>query len=378
MKIIHICLYGILMDGYTYQDNLLTKYHRKMGLDVTAITLKGENSDYAKGDYYNKDNVHIIRLDRKVIKLFGYKFVYYPSLIDVIEKEKPDILFIHNVQFLQLLELSNYLKRNPQITTYVDNHSDFSNSGRNFFSKYFLHKGIWRFCAHAINPFVKKFYGVTPARVDWLIEMYKLPREKCELLLMGADDEEVERIRANNIRKKTREKYGIKETDFLIVTGGKIDLSKQQTLFLMEAIKKINKNSIKLMVFGSVDEKFKDEFMDLCDGEQIQYLGWATASQSYDYFAAADIACFPGRHSVYWEQVAGMGIPLICKYWDGTTHVDIGGNAAFLYEDSVEEIKTKIEYLANNNEAYNKMLQIAQEGKNQFSYYKIAKKSIDM
>ena len=43
---------------------------------------------------------------------------------------------------------------------------------------------------------------------------------------------------------------------------------------------------------------------------------------------------------MFWEQVAGMGIPMVCKYWEGTTHVDCGGNVKFLYRDSVEEIKS--------------------------------------
>ena len=39
MKIVHVCLAGIgVTDGWTYQENLLTKYHKKLGHDVTIIT----------------------------------------------------------------------------------------------------------------------------------------------------------------------------------------------------------------------------------------------------------------------------------------------------------------------------------------------------
>ena len=43
---------------------------------------------------------------------------------------------------------------------------------------------------------------------------------------------------------------------------------------------------------------------------------------------------------------------MIVKYWEGTTHVDIGGNCEFIYKDSVEEIrniyKTRRDTLVNS------------------------------
>ena len=37
MKIVHICLAGPFTDGWNYQDNMISKYHKKMGFDVTVI-----------------------------------------------------------------------------------------------------------------------------------------------------------------------------------------------------------------------------------------------------------------------------------------------------------------------------------------------------
>ena len=70
---------------------------------------------------------------------------------------------------------------------------------------------------------------------------------------------------------------------------------------------------------------------------------------------------FPGRHSVFWEQVVGIGKPLVVKYWDGTTHIQVNGNVVFLYNDTVEDIVRNIEQLLKNErEAYNLMLERAQ------------------
>ena len=102
------------------------------------------------------------------------------------------------------------------------------------------------------------------------------------------------------------------------------------------------------------------------------------SEKTYDYWSAADLVIFPGRHSVFWEQVAGMGIPMICKYWRGTTHVDVGGNVIFLKEDSVKEMQGIIEKVISNPSLYLKMKQSAQsEGKERFSYKEIAKRAIE-
>ena len=244
-------------------------------------------------------------------------------------------------------------------------------------SKNVLHKGLWRWCVKQIEPYVTKFYGVLPARVDFLRELYDIPKFKCELLVMGADDDLVIEANHPSVRGEIREKYGINDDDFLIMTGGKIDEWKTQTLLLMEAVKSIKSYKVKLIVFGSVSPKLKEKVYDLADGKKIQYIGWANSKDSYKYFKAADLVVFPGRHSVFWEQVAGQGIPMLVKDWAGTHHVDVGGNVGFLKENSAKEIQYCIEFLLSNPDKYNSMKKIAvDKAMKIFSYKDIAKRSL--
>ena len=37
MRITHLCLGCFFPDGYSYQENMLPKYHKLMGADVTVI-----------------------------------------------------------------------------------------------------------------------------------------------------------------------------------------------------------------------------------------------------------------------------------------------------------------------------------------------------
>ena len=382
MKIVHICLVGTVTDGWNYQENILTKYHRLQGNDVVIVAsqwVRGDDVDLKQDEReaYTYQGVAVRRIPN-LIGNINSKIKLYRGVRHALEEEAPDILFIHGCQFLDICTIAAYCKQHPQVKVYVDNHADFSNSATNWLSKNILHKLLWRWCAHRIEPYTTKFYGVLPARVEFLKDIYSLPAEKCELLVMGADDELVQAAAQPQVRQRIREQYGIAENDFLVMTGGKIDAFKTQTLLLMEAVRNIENPNVKLIVFGSVTPELKAQVEALADGILVQYIGWVQAKDSYEYFAAADLVVFPGRHSVFWEQVAAQGVPMLCKYWDGTTHVDLGGNVRFLEQDSVDEIQNAIEDLIGDADAYMEMKHIALErGMKEFAYSDIARRSIE-
>lgn len=378
MKIVHICLTGVFTEGWTYQENLLSKYHSKLGHDVTLIasTLMYDNEGKIcttnKSGYRNKDGVYVIRLDEKKQNP-NSRLRRFPKLEETLENIEPDILFIHSCQFLDIDTVVKYKKKHRNIKIYVDNHADLSNSANGFISYYVLHKIIWRRMAKKIEPYTEKFYGVMPSRVDFLKKMYGISDDKVELLVMGADDEKVVAALNPKVRNAVRNKYGIGESEFLIVTGGKIDAAKMQTLLLMEAVNRID--GIKLIVFGSVADELIENVEQLCS-DRVQYIGWVDSSMTDRYFAAADLVVFPGRHSVFWEQVVGLGIPMLVKDWPGTHHVDMGGNVRFLENDSVEEIEEAINSIMWKDN-YKAMFDAAKRNCKYFMYSEIARRSIN-
>lgn len=385
MKIVHLCLGCFYPDNYSYQENMLPKFHKQLGYEVEVIASlftfdnngQGTYMEHAS-EYYNEYGILVRRLDYKKPYKVYRKLKRYVGTYDALEKSNPDILFIHGCQFMDIDFVVKYLKIHKSIKVFVDNHADFSNSATNILSKNILHKLLWRHLAHIIEPYTTKFYGVLPARVDFLKKIYRLPDNKCELLVMGADDDKVEEARVTGAREQTRRKYGIAHNDFLIMTGGKIDKWKAQTILLMRAVKEIQHDNVKLIVFGSVTPDLKESVESLADGRKVQYIGWVKSEDSYKYWAAADLAVFPGRHSVFWEQVTGMGIPMVCKYWEGTTHVDCGGNAIFIESEAADQIRITLEEIINDKDKYNHMIIIAREkGTKRFSYKEIAKISVE-
>ena len=385
MKIVHLCLCSFFPDNYSYQENMLPKYHKKLGYDVEVIASTRSFDEQGKacyldnvGTYQNEYDIKVTRLPYKSNSKIWKRLKRYIGVFDAISKADPDILFIHGGQFLDIDQVIKFLKDHKDVTVFVDNHADFSNSATNWFSKNILHKIVWKHTEHQIEPYTKKFYGVLPVRVDFLKDIYGLPADKCELLVMGADDELVERAKSSSARDRIRKQFGISDSDFLIVTGGKIDPWKTQTLLLMQAVQNINNPSVRLIVFGSVTDELKEQVKNLSDSVKVQYIGWISSEDTYDYFEASDLVVFPGRHSVMWEQVTGQGKPMIVKDWPGTHHVDLGGNVLFLTEDSVGEIQEKIESLLSEPSKLSEMTKIAQEkGMQIFSYADISKRAIE-
>lgn len=383
MKILHVCLACFYVDGYSYQENMLPKFHKKMGYEVEIIasTLSfdehGNGCNIQPGAYINEYGIRVTRLPyRRGIPDRAGKFLrIYDGFREALEKSAPDIIFIHGCQFCDIRVIARYAKKH-RVVIYADNHADFSNSATNWASKNILHRGLWKTCAQRIAPYTEKFYGVLPARVAFLTELYGLPKEKCGLLVMGADDELAERARTSGARKRIRGRYGIGEHDFLIVTGGKIDRWKTQTILLMQAVQRIRNPRVRLIVFGSAAPEMTERVQELADGDRIRYIGWIQSEETYNYFAAADLVVFPGRHSVLWEQAAGQGLPMLVRDWEGTRHIDLGGNVRFLTRDSAEEIREEIERLLADPEAYREMQKAAEKGIREFSYGAISRRAI--
>ena len=348
MKITHVCLSAFYCEGYSYQENLLPKYHRKMGYEVDLIASRQSFDENGRPcqlpgteDYVNADGIHVVRLDYVRPERAGRLLRKYQGFMEALEESAPDVLFVHGVQSAENAALVRYVRAHPGTRMFMDNHADYSNSATNWLSKHVLHRVVWRHYARLAEPYVERFWGVLPARVDFLVENYGLPPEKCSLLVMGADDEEVARASDPAVRGAVRARMGFSKGDFVVVTGGKIDRAKTQTLLLMDAVRSMGEH-VKLLVFGPVVPEMRNEFERKLDSGKMVHVPWANTSESYDYFAAADVICFPGRHSVYWEQAVAMGKPLIVKRWPGTDHVDVCGNVLFLDSDDAGEIRARL------------------------------------
>lgn len=382
MKIVHIAPSAPYNDYWGYQDNLLPKYQRKLGHEVTMITTNTMHSNGKivptdEGSYILNDGVKVIRCNtNKYFSRIYTNISARMNIFEILKREAPDFIFHHGLVSQTIFEAIKYKKRiNPNCIIVQDNHQDYNIGRKNKTIKDRIICTYHRLVNRLSIKYVDKVYGVTPWRKEYAEEYFRIPKNKTDVLIMGADDDKIDLKNRERIRKLTREKYGITENDFLIVTGGKIDKKKKIDV-LIDAC--ADMDSVKLLIFGS----FADDLKEQCESKisatnNIVYAGWIESDKVYDYFFAADLVFFPGQHSVLWEQACASKVPCVFEKWDGMEHVNNGGNSTFITPVNVENIQSLIKKLLNTSEYKNMKKEAESEKTDIYLYSNIARKSLE-
>lgn len=381
MIIVHICLAAKYVEGWGYQENIIPKYHA-LNNDVFvlssdfSIDSKGNAETKSIAEYTNSDGIHIKILKKKYSSISFLNI--YKDVLKNLEDISPDIIFVHGGQFLSLKDVIKYCSHHKNTRLFIDQHGDYYNMPISNCKKKILQKNIYGHYMRKAVKYTSKFWGVTPWRCQYLNEVYNIPYDKIGLLVMGGDDQYIHLDRASEIRNTLRNEYHISQDDFVLVTGGKIDKTKNIHL-LMQAVKDINDDSLKLIVFGQPDNEMKQLIDELSMDKHIINIGWIHSEKVYDYFIASDLAVFPGTHSVLWEQSGACGIPGIYKQWDGMTHINVNGSAMLLSEVSSKSIADAIKSIYLNRAIYDSMKKSAEEfGVKTFSYKEISRRAISV
>lgn len=387
MRIMHVCIGNYYADGYGYQENLLTKYNKLQGNDIVILT-STRNYDRDTGRIVYGEPSEYINEDGILVKRVAYSFRFLPNSVrrtlgrvrnfrKEIEAYQPNLVFAHNLNFLDMLSINRYKKKNPKTVWFVDNHGDYINSGKNWLSRYVLHGLLWKGVARRVSKNVDKFYGVLPIRCQFLNEVYGIPCDKIELLPMGADDNDIIMASQKFNRDDVRRKLEIPNDAFMLVTGGQIDRRKNIHV-LIQAINELKNEQIYLVLFGNIKEDIKDEIEEkLLNNSNVLYVGWQAQQEIYGLFMAADLGVFPGTHSVLWEQACACGLPCIFKQWQGIEHVNIDENCVLLEETSKTCLAEYISSYRNNREMYSALRKNAQAmEESPFLYSKISEKVI--
>lgn len=343
-----------------------SEYDKKNGGIISA----------AAGEKELSDGIRLVRLKPVLpCKINQHIHIFY-GFNSIIERIRPDLVFVHGVYSLNYRFLYRYKKQRPEVQIVYDNHADANNSGKNFMSYNYARYVVKHLIVKRIIDTSNFFYGVTPARCDYLINMFGIPKNKVSLLPLGADDEEMHFDQKQTIRQEVRKQYGISDKDFLIVTGGRIDPLKNIHV-LAKAVSKSQHKDIKLLVFGSIRDDMKDVFESL-KSDRILLIGWQPSNEVYRFFYAADIVMFPGLHSVLWEQAVASQVPCAFSRIEGFEHVNIGGNCLLMEGKSAEYYEEIIDKIYSDNVLFQELYKNAQSAKSeQFLYSHIARKVFD-
>lgn len=319
MKILMLC--ELYIENLEYQENLLVKYYRKYGHEVTVITStydnvfdyyndKHDNSTPAKS--YEDYGAKIIKLPFK-FNILG-KIKRYTDITKIVEDFQPDLLYVHDIM-PNMFEMLAYKKRNPHVKMIMDYHCDYSNSANNWLSLNVLHKIIRKYrYMDPIKKHISRFYPIVPGSTKFLNEVYGIPLDDMEVLPLGADVDLVAEIKQNNKRKELRENLNIPQDHKVIFSGGKFTPAKKTDL-LLEAFLEINRPDLHLIIVGDADEKnllYKNKLVDLSSNNpNIHWVGWQNNRGVYEHLIASDLAVFPASQSIVWQQALAAHLPLI-------------------------------------------------------------------
>lgn len=382
MKILHVCLGNFYIENMSYQENILPKFHKLQGNDVKIIAsqysfdAEGNIKAKAIGSYINKDGIPITVLPYKKLPLSRIIKVY-GGVYHEFEQYCPDIIFVHGPQFSSNLQLKKYKKKNPNVKIICDNHSDYINTPGSPLKYYILNRVFWPMIVKRIIKTVDYFWGVTPMRVNFLRKVYNVPKNKSDLLIMGGDDTLIDYENKTQIRAAFRCKYNIPPDHMVFITGGKLSSGKKIDE-LLKAFKTINNLKVSLVIFGAFPEICRAT-QEICKNtENVHFIGWLDAKETYEAFLSSDVGVFPGTHSVLWEQAAACGLPCIFKKWKDMDHVLVDGNCVLSETTDAETLSLLIKRFIDDNIYYNYYRDGAERSRWHFSYSEIAKKAIEI
>ena len=378
MKILNICMNAPFTEHYSYQDNLLTEYQKKLGHDVIIITstrTRDKQGKICKTEPCDKilyNGVRLIRLEvnGRLKSILGI----YPEIYKILQKIKPDFIYIHGLCSFVPQTVIKYKKKNKEVNIVADNHQDSRTT--NITGLFAIQQGVYRYMWRNWIKNVEKVYGTTSWRTTFANRIYGIPKEKLDTLVMGIDTDNLPKNKAE-VRKQIRKELNIGEDIFLFVTGGKLD-KRKNTIELMRAFTRISDEKAALLIFGSVAEEIREEFEKLCaDDSRIRYIGYIKSEIVNRYFLASDFGAFPGRHSVLWEEAIGCGLPCLFPRYEERDHTEVCDNAVVIENPSENDIYNCMNRVLNTPQYYTSIKANAEKAAKVFSYYEIAKKSLE-
>ena len=349
MKILHVCLSGYYSEGWGYQDNLMTEQNIQNGYEVHVIASRFHRSIDNKivknpnNSYIDKYGVYIHRLDFKFPYLgkFNNNVRIYRGLLKTMQFIKPDIIFVHGLQFLDINTIAKYAKRNHITKIYADNHAMHSNSAKSIISKYILHRIIYKYFINRNAVIFKKIFYINESSKKFLISEYKIKKNIEFFPLCGKTIS----VNSREIKRQTmRKKLGLSESDIVFIHAGKLNKEKK-TLELIKTFNELESLAY-LVIVGSVDDAISFNFYkEIKKNNSIYYVGWKNSDELIDYLCCGDVLVQPGSQSILFQQAISCGLALILDKNEDTEKLVKYNNGLLL--SKIEELRESLLFFLN-------------------------------
>lgn len=156
-------------------------------------------------------------------------------------------------------------------------------------------------------------------------------------------------------RKLIREKFGIKQDDFLCVYVGRVAQEKSIDV-IIDMFAKINDPKCKLMIvgrsYGDVGEQLKDQAKKLNIEDRVIFVGEVSHNNVPIYYQVGDVflnASISETQGLTFVEAMAAEIPVCARYDENLKDLLVDNNAGLVYKND-EEFKNNILILKNDQE----------------------------
>lgn len=367
-----------------YQINILSKYLVALGHEVTIITSQLEKVPTTLTSFFGRENIeerdqaYSTRYGVKILRLpirgfVSGRAVFTKELFTTIQKEHPDVMFVHgNDTLTGMRYLLKYKKLGYPLV--MDSHMlEMASTNK-------LNKLFRRFYKHLFTPLItKNEIPVIRTQDDPYVEVcLGIPLAQCPWISVGSDTMLFHPDK--DARKQFREANNIPEGAFVVIYAGKLDESKGG-LLLAESIQQEieSKRETVFVVVGTVPPNdYGKKIDELLSSSENRVLRFPT--QLYTrlpmFYQAADCAVFPRQCSLSFYDVQACGLPVIFE--DNKINVERAswGNALLFESDNTQDFQNKITEMCNlSEEKYQAMKENSMSlVKKSYDYREIAKR----
>lgn len=316
MRVAHICP-AVFTDGLTYQENLLARQHHLSGHDVIIIAPTEQIDSQtrlvqcAPGWSKTTDGIPLLRLPhpRLLPVRIAQKVRWMRGLRAALDTFRPDAALFHAPQSLSLLTFRNYQRRNPTANCHVDCHSDPYTSGTRWLSRNVLHRCFYgplvRFGMRGLEPLLCISIDVQ----QFVSELYGFHSSNLAFFPLGGfvlGDHEY-----NEIRKRGRDRLGLRDGELLFLQTGKMDRRKR-LIETLHSFRRVAIPNARFVVAGSL----ADDTRELAERAFLatpnaKFLGWVDSQALTELLCACDLYVQPGSQSATMQMALCSRCPVI-------------------------------------------------------------------
>lgn len=380
MKIVHLCSY--IQPKLGYQEYYLAKEHAKLGHEVIVIS---SDRYYPFPDYNNTvkkilgnrfvgesdsiiDGFRLIRLG----VLFEIKTqIWLKGLEKKVRIIKPDLVICHEMTHFNSVRIAK-LKTKLDFRLIYDSHGSFVCDSKNI-----LKNVYYSFFNYSIiKENADRIIGVTEGCVNYVVKRFKISKEKIEMIPLGADTDLFYKNDKSGL--EIRNKYSIKNTDFVIIYTGKI-IQRKGVHIILEAMNKVTTRcSMILISVGDGDKKYCESIEGLARRYKIRYIRVEGVSNQElpRYYSASDLAVWPMEATIGTIEAMACSLPIICN--KSLVERYEHGNGFGVNPGDINELAERLEYFINNQSQTKKMGELSKKAVTEkLSWKVVAKKFLE-